>query len=157
MAPTDFMKAEKVSFLSPEEVLRRSPLLRRVTRDVVERFEEKRRKQERLEELVVISRKFSSVEIHETINSLRNQIAECKRDLESYNREIQILGGTIRDPRRGLVYFNSRRDSRTILLVWDLQQPESVSWHEVDESFADRTPIAFSKGAATSALEIPES
>ncbi len=142
---------------SPEDVLKRAPMLKRVMSDVVTCSRQRRKKVERREELVVISRKFSSFEVQETINNLRTQITECKRDFEGYAREIQLLGGTLKDPERGLVYFNSRRDGRLILLVWDLRQPNTVSWHEIDESFADRNPVEFPKGAAASALEFPDS
>lgn len=142
--------------LTPEDVLKRVPLLERVVRDIVETFDERRQKQERLEELVVISRKFSSCEIQETINNLRRAISGCKAALDGYEREIHLLGGTVKDPTRGLIYFDSRRDARDILLVWDLRQPDVVSWHEVDESFADRSPVAFRRGAAASAVEFPD-
>ncbi|MCZ6795034.1 MAG: DUF2203 family protein [Planctomycetota bacterium] len=145
------MVKEKVEFFSAEDVRSRLPLLKRVLNDVTATYEARRKKQERLEELVVISRKFSSCEIQETINNLRTQIAEAKRDLESLDREVRLLGGTLKDQRRGIVYFNSLKDNRPILLVWDPAQSDTVSWHEVDESFADRTPVQFPKGATAPA------
>ncbi len=144
------MVIQKVDFFTAEEVLERSPLLKRIVDDIVGTYETARKKKERLEELVVISRKFSSSEIQETINNLRTQIGEHKRDFESYEKEVRRLGGTLKNQQRGVVYFNSQKDGRPILLVWDCGQPTTISWHEVDESFADRTPIEFSTGRAAS-------
>lgn len=143
-----------MEFFDPDDVLKRVPMLTRSTEDLAAQFELRRKKQERLEELVVISRKFSSYELQETINNLRNQIAECKRAIESLEREIRLLGGTVKDQRRGIIYFNAFKNDRPILLVWDPSQPFTVSWHEVDESFADRVPAQFedsgSRGASSS-------
>ena len=126
---------------SPDEVLKRVPLLERVVRDVIDRYGSRRKSKERLEELVVISRQFSSCEIQETINNLRRQIGEYDQDMDSYDKEVRLLGGILRDARRGLVYFYSEKEGRRIFLVWDPAHPEAVSWHELDESFADRTPV----------------
>ena len=150
------MPAHEGEIFSPADVLKRVPLLRRVVGDVVLDQENRRKSRERLEELVVISRKFSSFEIHETIATLRRQVSEYDAALEEYEREIRHLGGILKDPRRGLVYFYSKRGSRRIYLVWDYRQPDLVSWHELDESFADRSPVEFHEGAKASALDSPE-
>lgn len=147
------MRSKKVDVYSPEEVLKRVPLLKRVVGDIVAAYQNRRKAKERLEELIVISRKFNSCEIQETIGNLRRQVNEHDRDMEAYEKEIRLLGGSLRDPRRGLVYFYSKRDSRKIYLVWDCRQPSTVSWHELDESFADRNPVEFHEGARASALD----
>jgi hypothetical protein len=147
------MRRQKVESFSPEEILKRVPLLKRVVGDVVSCYEKRRQSKERHEELVVISKKFNSFEIQETINNLRRQIQDCDRDLENYDKEIRLLGGSLKDVRRGLVYFYSERDGRKIFLVWDHRQPGTVSWHELDESFADRSPVEFAEGARASAID----
>jgi hypothetical protein len=131
--------------LSLEDVQRRVPLLKRIVRDVVECFEGRRKSKEFLEELTIISRKFSSSEIEETMNSLRRGIAEADRILESLDKEVVGLGGKLRDPSRGLTYFYSDRDSRRIFLIWDLREPDLLTWHELDETFSDRLPVDFSE------------
>jgi hypothetical protein len=131
--------------LSLEDVQRRVPLLKRIVRDVVESFEGRRKSKEFLEELTIISRKFSSSEIEETMNSLRRGIGEADRLLESLEKEVLGLGGKLRDPSRGLTYFYSDRDSRRIFLIWDLREPDLLTWHELDETFSDRLPVDFSE------------
>ena len=138
--------------LSLEDVQRRVPLLKRIVRDVVESFEGRRKSKEFLEELTIISRKFSSSEIEETMNSLRRGIAEADRLLEALEKEVMGLGGKLRDPSRGLTYFYSDRDSRRIFLIWDLREPDLLTWHELDETFSDRVPVDFQEGAKASAV-----
>ena len=142
------------NLISVDDVLKRVPLLERVIRDVVGGYEARRKAKERLEEHVVISRQFSSCEIQETINTLRRQVNERDQDMEAFDKEVRLLGGILRDARRGLVYFYSEREGRRVFLVWDPSHPAHVSWHELDESFADRTLVERSPGKKASALDV---
>jgi hypothetical protein len=147
------MRRQKLEFFSPDDLLKRVPLLKRVAKDIVTAYEQRRNAKERLDELKVISKKFNSFEIQETIGNLRRLVSEYDREMEGYEKEIRLLGGALKDARRGLVYFYSERENRKIFLVWDYRHPNTVSWHELDESFADRTPIEFPKGAHASAID----
>jgi len=148
--------AQSPEALTAEDVLKRVPLLRRVLRDIVDCSDTRKRAKERLEELTVISRKFSSCEIEETLNSLRREVLECERSLEIYEKEIRELGGLLKDAARGLVYFYSFRDNRKVFLVWELREPDLLSWHELDESFSDRVPLEMPAGAQASSLDFPD-
>jgi hypothetical protein len=79
------------------------------------------------------------------MNSLRRSIGEADRVLEGLEKEIAGLGGKLRSPERGLTYFYSDRDSRRIFLIWDLKEPDLLTWHELDESFSDRLPVDFAE------------
>jgi hypothetical protein len=138
--------------LALEDVRRRIPLLRRVVQDVVENYNHRKKRKEFLEELTIISRKFSSSEIEETLNTLRREIGEADRALEALEKEVQGLGGKLKDPSRGLTYFYSERESRRIFLIWDHREPDLLSWHELNETFSDRMPVDFPEGAKTSGL-----
>lgn len=142
--------------LTVEDVLKRLPLLRRIVRDVVDCYQQLKKARERLDELVIISRKFCSCEIEETIASLRREVMECERSLEVYEKESRDIGGIIKDRNRGLTYFYSQRGNRKIFLIWELREPDFLSWHELDESFSDRLPVEFPQGARASALDFPE-
>ena len=143
--------------LSVQDVIKRLPLLRRIMRDVVDCYQHLKKSRERLEELTVISRKFSSWEIEETVNSLRREVADCERSLEVYEKETHDLGAVLKDRNRGLTYFYSERGNRKIFLIWELREPDLLSWHELDETFSDRMPIEFPPDAPASAVEYPES
>jgi hypothetical protein len=140
--------------LSVEDVMKRLPLLKRVVRDIVDCYQHLKKSKERVEELTIISRKFSSCEIEETINSLRRESTECEQALEVYEKEARDLGGVLKDRNRGLTYFYSERGNRKIFLIWELREPDLLSWHELDETFSDRMPVEFSPGART-ALDYP--
>ncbi len=134
------MNPVKTVFL-PEEVLSRVGLLKRIVRDVVDSYERRRKAKELHQEFVAISRSIRSPEIEETINSLRSELKDLDRHLDAYDKEIRDLGGILKDARKGLVYFYSERDGRKIFLVWELYEPDLVSWHELDETFSDRIPL----------------
>jgi len=136
--------------LSLEEVRRRMPLLKRVALDAMETYESRQKHREFLDELIVISKKFSSPEINETMGRLRREIVEFDRDMEGYDQEVQHLGGFLEDAAKGLAYFYSERDGREIYFVWDMSEPELVFWHGREESFSDRLPIEFPEGSQAS-------
>lgn len=139
------------SVFTPEEVLSRSGLLKRVVRDVVDAYERRRKSKELHQEFLAVSRNIRSPEIEETINSLRSELKDLDRHLDTYDREVRELGGILKDARKGLVYFYSERDGRKIFLVWELYDPDVVSWHELDETFSDRIPLDTRPLGSTSA------
>lgn len=151
MEATKKAEPRQPEVLSLENVLKRVPLLRRIVKDAVECFEGRRKAKEFFEELTIISRKFSSSEIYETLSSLRRDVSEADRALEAFEKEVKDLGGILKDPGRGLAYFYSQRDERKIFLIWELRDPDLLCWHELDETFPDRLPIDMS-GAARSDL-----
>jgi hypothetical protein len=63
-------------------------------------------------------------------------------DIGKLTTEIAEEGIQIKDYRRGLIDFPSLRDGRTILLCWQLGEPDEIRWwHEVDGGFAGRRPL----------------
>lgn len=142
--------------LTVEDVLKRLPLLRRIVSDIVECYGQLRKAKERVEELTVISRKFCSSEIEETLNNLRREVVECERALEVYEKEVRDLGAVLKDRNRGLTYFYSERGGRKIFLIWELREPDLLSWHELDETFSDRMPVEFPSGARAPRMENSE-
>ncbi len=130
----------KVVFTA-EEVLSRVGLLKRIVRDVVEVYERRRKAKELNQEFLTISRTIRSPEIEETINSLRSELKDLDRYMDSYDKEIRELGGILKDARKGLIYFYSERDGRKIFLVWELYEPDNLSWHELDQTFSDRVQL----------------
>ncbi len=139
---------------TPEEVLNRVSLLKRVVKDVVDAHERRRKAKELYQEFQVIARSIRSPEIDETINSLRAEIKDLDGQIDTLDKEIRELGGILKDPRKGLVYFYSERDARKIFLVWELYDPDLISWHELDETFSDRVPLESPPlGTSASAVE----
>ncbi|HJZ87701.1 MAG TPA: DUF2203 domain-containing protein [Polyangia bacterium] len=56
-------------------------------------------------------------------------------------REIEAMGGMIKDVDRGLVDFLYRRDGREVLLCWCYGEAEIGFWHDLEAGFAGRRPI----------------
>ena len=144
---------QKVLF-KPEEVQGRVGLLKRIVRDIVDAYERRRKVKELHQEFVVITRTIRSPEIDETVNSLRSELKDLDHTLDLLDKEVRDLGGILKDARKGLVYFYSERDGRKIFLVWELYEPDLVSWHELDETFSDRMPLdSRPLGTSASSLE----
>lgn len=150
------MPARLKETLTVEDVLRRAPLLERIVRDFVDCYERRKKNREFLDELEIICKKFNSPELDETVFRLQREVAECNRHMAGYEQEIRALGGVLKDRERGLIYFYSLRDGRKIYLVWDTNSPEIVSWHELGETYSDRTPIELPDDEPTPAMDSPE-
>tara|TARA_Y100000310_G_scaffold328089_1_gene395586 strand:+ start:831 stop:1253 length:423 start_codon:yes stop_codon:yes gene_type:complete len=52
------------------------------------------------------------------------------------------LGAIVHSVEEGIVYFFSKFENRDILLCWQLGEKKISFWHEIDETFFDRKPIA---------------
>tara|TARA_Y100000310_G_C20688513_1_gene820685 strand:- start:966 stop:1388 length:423 start_codon:yes stop_codon:yes gene_type:complete len=52
------------------------------------------------------------------------------------------LGAVVHSVDEGIVYFFSKFNKRDILLCWQLGEKQVSFWHEIDETFFDRKPIA---------------
>ena len=133
--------------LTLEQVQQRVPLLKRVVRDAAAVYESRRKSKELLEDFVVISKKFNSPEISETVSRLRRDIAQFDRDLDTYRNEVRSLGGVLRDEGQGLTYFAAEREEREIYLIWELDEPDLLSWHGREQTLSDRVPVEFPEGS----------
>lgn len=150
------MPTRSKEILTVDAVHRRTPLLRRIVRDFVDCYNRRKKNREFLDELSIIARKFNSPEIDETIYRLQREVADFNRDMDAFEKEIRALGGVLKDRERGLVYFHSVREDRRIYLIWDINHPDVVSWHELGETYSDRVPIDLPEDAATAALDGPD-
>jgi hypothetical protein len=142
--------------VTTEEVLKRAPMLSRISRDVINCYEHRHKLKERLEEFVVISRKFNSPEIQETIESLRRKVAEDDTEMDVLEKEVGLLGGVLKEQRQGFIYFYTELNDHRVYLVWDPADCDMVYWHELDETYEDRTPLQFSDGPTPSAIDTTE-
>ena len=56
--------------------------------------------------------------------------------------ELSQTGVELKDYRRGLIDFPSRRNGRVVLLCWLIGDGEEIGWwHEMDAGFAGRQPL----------------
>ena len=57
-------------------------------------------------------------------------------------RKLVALGAYVKDLDMGIVDFYSKHDNRDILLCWMYGEDEIAHYHEVDDEFSLRKPIA---------------
>ena len=150
------MQVRARQVLTAEDVLNRAPLLERIVRDFVDCYRSRKKNREFLDELSIISKKFNSPEIDETVYRLQREVAQFNRDMDAFEKEVHTLGGVLKDRERGLIYFHSRRDGRKIYLIWDMNHPDVVSWHELGETYSDRVLVDLDEDAAPAAMDSPE-
>ncbi|MEX2185128.1 MAG: DUF2203 domain-containing protein [Chloroflexota bacterium] len=55
---------------------------------------------------------------------------------------IDALGITLRDIERGLIDFPALVNGRQVWLCWQLGDKDVAQWHELDDGFGGRRPIA---------------
>ncbi len=63
-------------------------------------------------------------------------------ELGKLTLELDSLGIQLKDYARGLIDFPSMRDSRIVLLCWQLGEGEQIEWwHDLETGFAGRKPL----------------
>ena len=62
--------------------------------------------------------------------------------LEALIEELSQLGVELKDPSRGLLDFPAVHEGREILLCWKSDEESITAWHELDNGFAGRKPVA---------------
>jgi hypothetical protein len=79
------------------------------------------------------------------IGELQEAVARTAAGLNGLVDELHELGVQVKDLDRGLVDFPARHPERgeTVLLCWQLGEPEVAHWHDADAGFAGRKPLPF--------------
>ena len=76
---------------------------------------------------------------------LQEAVARAAAQLAAIVGEINELGVQVKDLDRGLVDFPARHpeDGATVLLCWELGEPDVAFWHGLEDGFAGRKPLPF--------------
>ena len=79
------------------------------------------------------------------VGELQETVAHSAAGVASLVDEIHGLGVQVKDVDRGLVDFPARHPDtgETVLLCWELGEPEVAHWHDLEEGFAGRKPLPF--------------
>jgi hypothetical protein len=79
------------------------------------------------------------------VGELQEAVARAAAGLAGVVDEIQELGVQVKDLDRGLVDFPARHPESgdTVLLCWELGEPDVAHWHDLEEGFAGRKPLPF--------------
>ncbi len=117
------------------------PLLQRIVGDVRETWDQiiDRRTQLEISEKDLATQRTADREQHGE---------ELKRDLNTlidrinrYIREVEELGCFVEEFKRGVINFPSLYLGRKVFLCWSPGDPSVRFWHELDESYNERSPI----------------
>ena len=78
------------------------------------------------------------------INDVRTNMQLNKLSYEYYKKLAQLveLGCFPKDIEQGLLDFYSQHDEREIFLCWQIGEEKIMHWHETDEGYDERKPIA---------------
>lgn len=131
--------------ISIEEADRMLPLLRRIVRDITQKWELiifKRTELECLEKGVDQElQELSPEEKKSKVEGLKVDLNYLIDKINSYIREVEDLGCFVEEFKRGIINFPSLYNGRKVFLCWLPEEEHVRHWHELDESFKDRVAI----------------
>ena len=79
------------------------------------------------------------------VGELQEAVARAAAGLAAIVGQINDLGVEVKDLDRGLVDFPARHPENgdTVLLCWELGEPDVAFWHSPEDGFAGRKPLPF--------------
>lgn len=79
------------------------------------------------------------------VGELQEAVARAAAGLAAIVGQISELGVQVKDLDRGLVDFPARHPENgdTVLLCWELGEPDVGYWHGLEDGFAGRKPLPF--------------
>lgn len=105
-------------FFTPEEATKTLPYIKQVVAEIQEVFQEQLKTQE-----------------EEALEQLEHR-------LQGLIRELEMVGGYLKDPRLGLVDFYGIRGDEIVWLCWKAGEEAISYWHGLTEGYAKRQLIA---------------
>lgn len=128
-----------------EEANRMLPLLRQIVNDIVTNWEmiiHKRTALEALEKgLDENGKPLEPREREVQAQILKQELNYLIDRINNYIREIEDLGCFVEEFKRGIINFPSLFNGRKVFLCWKPDETTVCHWHELDESFNDRSRI----------------
>lgn len=118
------------------------PLVRAITRDLMEKSREVIERHERVEHLKAGREILPGDPYHEELAQIEDELAKDRQRLNEYVQELQQLGIDPKSGVEGIVDFPAVLDGELIFLCWKLGEPEILYWHALDAGFAGRQPLA---------------
>jgi len=118
------------------------PLVRAITRDLVNVSRELLDRRERLSGLLAGRRLSSGNPYDDELAQIEEELERDAARIQEFIDELQQLGVEPKSAVEGLVDFPATLDGRVVYLCWKLGEEEVGHWHEVDSGYASRKPIA---------------
>ena len=117
------------------------PLLERVVSDIVEVWDGIIQKRTELECLEKNPIRVDECSVAVDAQDLKLELNLLIDRINGYIREIEDLGCFVQEFKRGVINFPTLYVGRKVFLCWRPGDEEVRYWHELDESFTERTPI----------------
>lgn len=117
------------------------PLVRAITRDLVQLAREVVERQQRVEHLKA-GRDLDRPDPY--AEELAQGMADLEHDkerLRDYVLELRQLGVEPKSATDGLIDFPAIIDGQLVFLCWRIDEPEVLHWHTLDGGFAGRQPL----------------
>lgn len=124
-----------------EEANSMLPLVRAITRDLVQLAREVIERQQRVEHLKA-DRDMDKADPYSA--ELSQSLADLEHDkerLREYVLELRELGVEPKSATEGLIDFPALIDGQLVFLCWKLDEPEVLFWHTLDGGFAGRQSL----------------
>lgn len=118
------------------------PLVRAITRDMVELAREVAERRHRLSTLLVGRRECIGDPYHEELAQIEDELNKDATRLQEYVDELRDLGVEPKSIFEGLVDFPAMMDGREVYLCWRLDEPEVLHWHEISAGFEGRQSLS---------------
>lgn len=141
--------------ISLEEANHMLPLLGRIVTDITRAWDQIIQKRTELECLEK-NPEHSRVEQREEIGDLKGELNRLIDRINGYIREVEELGCFVEEFKRGVINFPSLYVGRKVFLCWKPGDGEVRFWHELDESYSERTPIRDCRHFLVSRSDVPE-
>ncbi len=129
------------SLVTVDDANRMLPLLEKVVVDIVTVWDEIIQKRTELECLEKNPIRVDTENAAQSSQQLKLEL-NCLIDrINGYIREVEDLGCFVQEFKRGVINFPTLYVGRKVFLCWRPGDEEVRFWHELDESFTERTPI----------------
>lgn len=109
-------------------------LVRRVVSDIVAHFNRLLQLQDEMEAAQRSRQNRLYADSREQIRAAFGRLQQCRREIEQ-------IGGILKDWGKGIVHFPCHAHGREVYLCWRFNEPHIGHWHEVGGCGYDRRPI----------------
>jgi len=129
------MSEPKIFSLTEAE--RALPLVRRIVADIQAAYADLRAARD---DLRLASAQRTEYE-GGALKGLRTAVDQDADRVRELIRELEAVGGHLKDFEKGLVDFYALLEDRLVYLCWRMGEDRITHWHELDAGFGGRQPI----------------
>ncbi len=144
------MNNTKVEFertFTVEEANATLPLVRAICQDLSSLSSEVIERKERLSVLLAGRDENRDDLYRQELLQIKEELERDTQRIDEFIQELRDLGVEPKGGSEGLVNFPSMLDGRVVFLSWKLDDAEVLYWHEIEEGFTARQPLAVESGA----------